>query len=147
MTLTPEARELNGAAIRLAPGAVKQGLAGLFATQVEQDQKAVLASMAALLPLLESAERDAGRSRRGACCDLRIEASASEERRVDLEERRPREQPLRDRRALEGPDYKKEMGDFGLFDGVSLVNLNMQFEQGGLRAVCRWIYKDAPTAR
>ena len=34
------------------------------------------------------------------------------------------------------------MGNFGLFDGMTLLDLNMQFEAGGLRAVCRWIWKD-----
>lgn len=144
MTLTPEARDLNGAAIRLAPGAVKQGLAGLFATQVEQDQKAVLASMAALLPLLESGT--------SATPD---EAAATHAAIFGSRPQHPKNGAWVWKNGVlesslygsaehwKAPIYKKEMGDFGLFDGVSLVNLNMQFEQGGLRAVCRWIYKDS----
>ncbi|HKV99951.1 MAG TPA: hypothetical protein VJN96_09005 [Vicinamibacterales bacterium] len=143
MTLTSEARDLNGAAIRLAPGAVKQGLAGLFATQSEQDQKAALASMAALLPLLESG------------------VSATPDEAVAAHAAIFGSKPLHPKNGAwmwkngvlessaygsathwKAPIYKPEMGDFGLFDGVSLVNLNMQFEQGGLRAVVRWIYKD-----
>ena len=144
VTLSPEARDLNGAAIRLAPGAVKQGLAGLFATQVEQDQKAVLASMAALLPLLESGT--------SATPDEAVAAHAAI---FGTKPQHPKNGAWVWRNGVlesslygsaehwKAPIYKKEMGDFGLFDGVSLVNLNMQFEQGGLRAVCRWIYKDA----
>ena len=49
---TVERRELDGAAAQLAPGAVKQGLPGLFATQNEQNQLAAVKGMAALYPLL-----------------------------------------------------------------------------------------------
>ena len=144
VTLSPEARDLNGAAIRLAPGAVKQGLAGLFATQVEQDQKAVLARIAVLLPLLESGT--------SATPDEAVAAHAAI---FGTKPQHPKNGAWVWRNGVlksslygsaehwKAPIYKKEMGDFGLFDGVSLVNLNMQFEQGGLRAVCRWIYKDA----
>jgi hypothetical protein len=38
--------------------------------------------------------------------------------------------------------YKPEVGGFGLFDGTTLLDLNMQFEQGGLRATARWKSKD-----
>jgi len=38
--------------------------------------------------------------------------------------------------------YKPELGNFGLFDGTTLLDLNMQFESGGLRAVARWKWKD-----
>ena len=47
-----EARALNGAELAVAPGAVRLGLPGLFATQSEQSQRAALAGMAALYPLL-----------------------------------------------------------------------------------------------
>jgi hypothetical protein len=143
-TMTPEKRELNGAAIRLAPGAVKQGLAGLFATQAEQDQRAVLVSMAALLPLLESGV--------SATPDQAVAAHAAI---FGSKPGHPRNGAWVWKNGVlessaygsavrwKAPAYKPEMGDFGLFDGLSLVNLNMQFEQGGLRAVCRWTFKDA----
>jgi hypothetical protein len=33
------------------------------------------------------------------------------------------------------------MGDFGLFEGVTRLSVNMQLEAGGLRAVTRWLWK------
>jgi len=45
------------------------------------------------------------------------------------------------------PLYKPEVGPFGLFEGTILLDLNMQFESGGLRAVCRWIWKDPASPR
>ncbi len=142
-TLAPQARDLNGAAIRIAPSAVKQGLAGLFATQAEQDQRAVLASIAALLPLLESGH--------SATVDEAVAAHAAI---FGSKPQHPKNgtwvwkdkvlesSTYGSAERWKAPIYKPEMGDFGLFDGVSLVSLNMQFEQGGLRAVCRWIWKD-----
>ena len=144
-TLAPEARDLNGAAIRLAPGAVKQGLAGLFATQVEQDQKAVLASLAALLPLLESGTSATPEEAVAAHAAIFGSKPQHPKNGAWVWKNGVLESSLYgSAEHWKAPIYKKEMGDFGLFDGVSLVNLNMQFEQGGLRAVCRWIYKDAP---
>jgi hypothetical protein len=35
------------------------------------------------------------------------------------------------------PPYAPD-APFGLLDGTTLVDLNMQFESGGLRAVARW---------
>jgi hypothetical protein len=37
--------------------------------------------------------------------------------------------------------YAPDMGDFGLFEGVTHVSLNMQLETGGLRAVVHWMWK------
>jgi hypothetical protein len=38
------------------------------------------------------------------------------------------------------PPYRTELGDFGLFEGVSRLFVNMQFEAGGLRAIARWLW-------
>jgi hypothetical protein len=137
-----EPRQLNGAAMHVAPDGVRQGLAGLFATQAEQNQVAALSSMASLLPLLQA-------------------VSATPEDAASLHAALFGSRPLHPGRGswiwkdgkLESsvygsatrwkePIYKPEMGNFGLFDGTTLLDLNMQFEAGGLRAVCRWIWKD-----
>ena len=142
-----ESRPLNGAAIQVTPDAVRQGLAGLFATQAEQNQLAALASMASLLPLLQT-------------------VSATPEEAASAHAALFGSRPLhpgqgswvwRDGRLESSvygsvvrwkePIYKPEMGTFGLFDGTMLVDLNMQFEAGGLRAVCRWIWNDTPGER
>jgi len=137
-----EPRQLNGAAMHVAPDGVHLGLAGLFATQAEQNQGAALSSMASLLPLLQA-------------------VSATPEDAASLHATLFGSKPLHPGRGswiwkdgkLESsvygsatrwkePIYKPEMGSFGLFDGTTLLDLNMQFEAGGLRAVCRWVWKD-----
>ena len=137
-----DVRPYNGAAIRVVPDAVKEGLAGLFATQAEHDQMAALSSMSALLPLLQS-------------------GSATPADAATLHATLFGSRPLHPRTGdwvwangkLESsmygsptqwrmPLYKPELGNFGLLDGTTLLDLNMQFESGGLRAVARWKWKD-----
>ena len=137
-----ETRPYNGAAIRVVPDAVKEGLAGLFATQAEHDQMAALSSMSALLPLLQS-----GSATPADAATLHATLFGS----------RPLHPKTGDWVWANGklessvygsptqwkmPLYKPEMGSFGLFDGTTLLDLNMQFESGGLRAVARWKWKD-----
>lgn len=137
-----EPRQLNGAAIRVAPGAVRQGLAGLFATQSEQNQLAALTSMASLYPLLlaVSATPEEAASRHAALFGSRplhpeggswVWHNGKLESSVYGTATRWKE-----------PLYKPDTGDFGLFESVTLLDLNMQLESGGLRAVCRWVWKD-----
>ena len=138
---TVERRELNGAELQIAPGAVRQGLPGLFATQSEQNQLAALKGMAALYPLLltvsatpqEAAARYAALfgskplhpgPGRWVWKDGRLESSAYGTATHWKE-----------------PVYKPEMGDFGLFEGVTRLSVNMQLEAGGLRAVSRWVWR------
>jgi hypothetical protein len=137
-----DARPFNGAAIRVVPDAVREGLAGLFATQAEHDQMAALSSMSALLPLLQTGSATPA------------EAAA---RHATLFGSRPLHPKTGDWVWANGklqssvygsatqwrvPMYKPEVGGFGLFDGTTLLDLNMQFEQGGLRATARWKSKD-----
>ena len=142
-----ETRDLNGAAIRVAPGALRQGLAAVFATQAEQDQRAALASLAELLPLLEtgSASPDDAAAMHAALFGSRPQhpgAGAWIWKDGQLES-----SVYGTATRWKAPAYKPEAGDFGLFNGVSLVDLNMQFEAGGLRAVCRWVVRDLATGR
>jgi hypothetical protein len=136
-----ESQELNGAAIRLAPGAVRQGMAGLFATQSEQNQLAALKSMAALYPLLlsVSATPEDAAARHAALygsTPLHPGFGAWLWRNGKLEST-----VYGSARHWKEPLYKPEMGDFGLFEGVTDLTLNMQLESGGLRAVVRWLPK------
>lgn len=136
-------RELNGAELQIAPGAVRQGLPGLFATQSEQNQLAAISGMAALYPLLltVSSTPDEAAARHAALFgskplhpgpgrwiwkDARLESSVYGTATHWKE-----------------PAYRAEMGDFGLLEGVTRLSANMQFEADGLRAICRWIWKEA----
>ena len=136
-----EERALNGAQLQIAPGSVRQGLPGLFATQSEQNQLAALNGMAALYPLLltVSATPEEAAARHAALLGSKplhpgpgkwtwqggkIESS------VYFSATRWRE-----------PEHKPDLGDFGLFEGVTRLAVNMQLEAGGLRAVVRWLWK------
>ena len=39
------------------------------------------------------------------------------------------------------PAYRPALGDFGLFEGVTRLSVNMQLEADGLRASTRWLWK------
>lgn len=137
-----DTQPLNGATIRVAPNAVKEGLPGLFATQAEMDQRSALASMAALLPLLQSgsATPDDAASRHAALFGsrpLHPGTGAWIWRNGQLES-----STYGTATHWKLPLYRPELGNFGLFDGATLLDLNMQFESGGLRAVARWTWKD-----
>jgi hypothetical protein len=45
------------------------------------------------------------------------------------------------------PAFKPELGNFGLSNGTTLLDLTMQLEQGGLRAIARWKWRETPAAR
>jgi hypothetical protein len=134
-------RPLNGAELQIAPGAVRLGLPGLFATDSEQSQMASLKGMASLLPLLltVSPTPDAAAARHATLFgwkpvhpgpgtwvwkDGTLQSTSYGTATVWQE-----------------PLYRPEMGDFGLFEGVQRLSVNMQIESGGLRAVARWLWK------
>jgi hypothetical protein len=135
-------RPLNGASMRIAPSAVKLGLAGLFATEAEQSQRAAITSMASLYPLLLSGSATPE------------DATSRHASLFGTKPLHPKDGAwLWSNGRLESnlygsadhwkePLYKSEMGDFGLFQGTTLVDLNMQLESGGLRAVVRWTWKE-----
>jgi hypothetical protein len=132
-----DTRTLNGAAIHVRPDAVQQGLAALFATQAEADQQAALASMAALLPLLQtvSATPEEAAARHAALfgsTPIHPGMGAWVWRDGRLESSR-----YGSATRWKVPPYAPD-APFGLLDGTTLVDLNMQFESGGLRAVARW---------
>jgi hypothetical protein len=137
-----DTQPLNGATIRVAPDAVKEGLPGLFAAQAEMDQRSALASMAALLPLLQSGSPapDVAASRHAELFGsrpLHPGTGAWLWRNGQLES-----STYGSATHWKTPAFRPELGNFGLFDGATLLDLNMQFESGGLRAVARWTWKD-----
>jgi len=133
-----EERPFNGAELRVAPGAVRLGLPGLFATESEQNQRAAVKGMGALLPLLltVSPDPEAAVARHAALFGWRPlhpgpgewvwkdgEIASSVYGTAD----RPRQ-----------PAYAAGADDFGLFQGVERLRVNMQLEGDGLRAAVRW---------
>jgi hypothetical protein len=138
---TVERRDLNGAELTIVPGAVRLGLPGLFAAQSEQNQLAALHGMAALYPLLltVSANPQEAAARYAALFGGKplhpgpgawVWKNGRLESSIYGSATRWRE-----------PAYKPERGDFGLFEGVTRLSVNMQLEAGGLRAVTRWLWK------
>ena len=142
-----ERRDLNGAAAQLAPGAVKLGLPGLFATQSEQNQSAAVKSMAALYPLLLtlSATPEDAAARNAALFGSRPLHPGPGT--WIWKNRKIQSSAYGSATQWKAPIYKADMGDFGLFEGVTHVSLNMQLETGGLRAVVRWMWKGGESRR
>jgi hypothetical protein len=134
-----ETRALNGAAIQVRPDAVRRGLASLFATQAEQDQTAALASMAALLPLLQTLSAtpaEAAATHATLFGTMPVHPGSGGEwlwANGVLESSR-----YGSASRWRTPAFRPELGDFGLFNGATLLDLTMQLEQGGLRATARW---------
>jgi hypothetical protein len=133
-----EQRTFNGAAIQVTPDSVRQGLAALFATQAEHDQMAALASMGSLLPLLQtfSATPEEAAARHATLfgsTPLHPGSGSWLWRDGQLESSR-----FGTATRWKVPVFTPELGDFGLFRGATVLDMNMQFEQGGLRVVGRW---------
>lgn len=136
-----DTRALNGAAIQVRPDAVKLGLASLFATQAEQDQSAALSSMAALYPLLKtvaSTPAEAAAKHAALFGATPLHPGAGEWVWADGQiESTAYGSALR----WKAPAFDPARANFGLFDGATLLDLSMQFERGGLRAVARWRWR------
>lgn len=133
---------LNGASIQIAPQAIKEGLPGLFATQAEHDQRSALSSMAALLPLLQAVsatpdEAAALHTTLFGSTPLHPKTGAWVWKNGRLES-----SSYGSAMRWKVPMYRPEMGDFGLFENATLLDLNMQFESGGLRATAKWKWKN-----
>jgi hypothetical protein len=137
-----DSRVLNGGAIRVTPESVRQGLAALFATQAEQDQTAALSSMGSLLPLLQSISptpADAAARHAALFGSTPLHPAGGGEwlwRDGRLESSR-----YGNATRWQVPAFKPELGDFGVFQGATVLDLNMQFETGGLRVTARWSAK------
>jgi hypothetical protein len=138
-----DARALNGAAVRSTPEAMQAGLPGLFASQAEQNQQSALTSMAALLPWLQAlgGTPDAAAARYRAVfgpVPLHPGAGSWLWKNGTLASSTygsPTQWSV--------PRYSASDGTFGVFQGATLLDLNMQFESGGLRATCRWMWKES----
>ena len=136
-----EPRVFNGGDLQLAPGAIRQGLPGLFATWNEQNQRAAIHGMAALYPLLLTvaptpdgaaaryAQLFGGRPVHPGPGGFAFSARRIESTTYGTATR------------WRVPAWRPDTGDFGLFDGVSHLGVNMQLEADGLRAVARWLWK------
>ncbi len=137
-----EVLSLSGARLQIVPGAVKEGLPGLFATEGEQNQHAALTGMGDLYPLL-------------ATVSATPEDAAA--RHADLFGARPLH-PGGGRwvwkdgeigssvygtpRRWQQPSWTPRTPDFGLFVGVERLGVAMQLEEDGLRTRCRWSWKE-----
>ncbi|NNE00951.1 MAG: hypothetical protein HKN47_26850, partial [Pirellulaceae bacterium] len=129
--------ELNAAMLQANPSACKQQLPGLFAAAADGNRRAVMSGLGRLYPFMLSGS-------------VSVEAAAREHQR--LFGFYPREladdqwtwsnyqlisadygQPNRQRQPPFDPDQP-----FGLMNRVDSLQVNMQFEQDGLRSSVRW---------
>jgi len=132
---------LNGALLDLNPGAGTRQLPGLFAAAAGQQRGSAMNGIGYLYPLLLAGEPD-------------VETALAKHGR--LFGFRPVHPPGGDwewkGRELHStvfgtathqkqPEYREGNRAFGVLQGVERLSLNMQFEESGLRATCRWTYR------
>jgi hypothetical protein len=134
---------LNGARLALHPGSAERQLPGLFYSAARRSQAAALKGMSALYPLLVTTSGSPA------------EAAAKNGELFGFTPTHPRpgEFTWEDGRVgstLYGsavqwkhPPYRRGDRAFGLLQGMENLTVNMQLEEGGLRAATRWEWKEA----
>lgn len=129
---------LNGARLAVTPGAGKKQLPGLFAAATEQQRGAVMNGIGYLYPMLLTGSAS---------------VKEAQQRHDDLFGFYPEHPDGGDwtwsdhtiRSTSYGtithqvqPEHKPGDRDFGMLRDIDQLSVNMQFEDTGLRATCRW---------
>ncbi len=130
----------NGARAQLTNAAVRLGLPGLYATQQEQNQTASLTGMASLLPLLQtvsSTPEDATKRHAALFGFTPLHPGLG---KWVWKDGKLESTHYGDAFRWKQPEYRAALGDFGLFEGIEKLSVDMQFEDGGLRSACRWVW-------
>lgn len=137
-----EALTLRGARLQITPGAVKEGLPGLFATEGEQNQHSAIKEMGALYPFLAtvSATPDDAAARHAALFDAR--PLHPDSGRWVWKDGEIASSVYGTPRRWQQPSWTPKTSDFGLFAGVERRGVAMQLEEDGLRTRVRWIWKE-----
>jgi hypothetical protein len=129
--------ELNGAILQLEPGACEQQLPGLFAAASDANRRAVMAGLGRLYPFMLSGAKNVNDAAaqherlfgfypselgddRWSWNDFRL---ISNDYGEPTQQRQPAFDPQR---------------PFGLMNRIDSLQLNMQFEEDGLRSSVRW---------
>lgn len=130
------------AALQVRPGAIDKQLAALYMNQVDQQREAAMQGINCLGPLVSAlgcksaADASALHLRLFGFAPLHPAGGGWQLAGNSLKSSvfgSPYEQVI--------PDYGNAKRDFGLFTSVPNVQLSMQFEDTGLRSVCRWKYQ------
>ena len=130
----------NGAKVQLTNAAIRLGLPGLYATQQEQNQTASLTGMASLLPLLQtvsSTPEDAAKRHAALFGFTPLHPGFG---KWVWKDGKLESTLYGDAFQWKQPEYRAALGDFGLFEGIEKLSVDMQFEDGGLRSACRWVW-------
>jgi len=128
----------RGARLQLDSGAVRLGLPGLYAAEQEQNQSAALSGMGLLYPFLLTGSpsvEDAVQRHAKAFGFWPLHPSPGA---WVWRDGRLASTAYGDAFLWKQPVYEAGVGDFGLFQGIPRASVSMQFEDSGLRAVCRW---------
>ncbi len=137
-----EIAPLNGARLTVAPGAGTQQLPGLFASATEQQRGSAMNGMGYLYPLLLAGSEDVEDAQAkhallfgfhplhptGGAWTWSNGTIASTHFGTITHQKQP--------------EYKEGDSAFGVLRSIEDVTLNMQFEDTGLRASCRWTLRD-----
>ncbi|MEZ6099679.1 MAG: hypothetical protein R3E01_11985 [Pirellulaceae bacterium] len=132
-----ERQQLNGAALIASPAACRLQLPGLFASAADQDRRAALSGMGRLYPLVLSGAADMG-----AAADLHRQLFGFQPLHPGDGHWRWEDHHVTSstygsvlRQRQPAYDPQKPMG---LLHGIERIELNMQFEQDGLRSTIQW---------
>lgn len=133
-----EEEPLRGAALRVAPRSVREGLPGLFTTQEEQNQAASLKGMGALFPLLAAGITDPAEAAVRHAALLGSTPLHPPPGKWSWREGRVASSVYGDARRWSLPAWHEGAEDFGVLKGLAKLSVGMQFEDEGLRALITW---------
>lgn len=132
---------LNGAKVQVSNRALRIALPGLHATQQEQNQASALSGMAYLYPLLLTGSATPAEAARRHAALFGYTPLHPEGGRWVWGDGRLESSVYGDAARWKQPGFRADAGDFGIMRGLDAASVEMRFEDGGLRAVCRWTPK------
>lgn len=133
-----EKAPLSGVRLQIDSGSVRLGLPGLYAAEQEHHQSAALAGMGRLYPFLMTVSRTVDGALKRHSQVFGFWPLHPPLGKWVWQDGRLASTVYGDAFQWKQPPYSADAGDFGLLQGISKASVSMQFEDGGLRAVCRW---------
>lgn len=128
----------NGLGLALAPRAVDQLLPALFTSAMEQERHAAMEGLAMLHPVVNSTEPDVPRATELHAKLFGFSPVHPAGGEFQIVDDRLHSSEFGHLGAERQPPYEAGDRDFGVFRRVAALDLSVQFEQDGLRALCSW---------
>lgn len=130
--------ELNGALLRLSPGASKQQLAGLFTSAMEGERRTAMEGLGFLYPLVAAGFVDPEKALSQHALLFGYQPEHPGTGKWVMEKGILKSTAFGSPGAQVQPQYKEGAKDFGVLKAIDSLSVNMQFEDTGLRTVVEW---------